>query len=147
MVFNKKLVKISPQMDWYIYFWPQDGKMRYMTAVLVKKWWNSFFSTNSICRPAVPWGPMGSAFLFRAIFGLKWTYKARRQAAVVILVIFAIFTNFSLIAVHDMAQNMLILVSMRWSGQTQITSENGIENYASNQKFVFWPFPLNFLPI
>ena len=43
MVFTKKLVRISPQMDWYIYLWPQDGKMRYVTAVLVKTGEINFF--------------------------------------------------------------------------------------------------------
>ena len=36
MVFTKKLVKISPEVDWYSRQWPQGGKMWYMTADLVK---------------------------------------------------------------------------------------------------------------
>ena len=36
MVFTKKLVRISPEFDWYSHQWPQDGKMWYVTAVLVK---------------------------------------------------------------------------------------------------------------
>ena len=36
MLFTKKLVRISPEIDWYSHQWPQDGKMWYMTAVLVK---------------------------------------------------------------------------------------------------------------
>ena len=36
MLFTKKLVRISPEIDLYSHQWPQDGKMWYMTAVLVK---------------------------------------------------------------------------------------------------------------
>jgi len=36
MVFTKKLVRISPEIDWYSHQWPPDGKMWYVTAVLVK---------------------------------------------------------------------------------------------------------------
>ena len=36
MVHTKKLVRISPGIDWYCHQWPQDGKMWYVTAVLVK---------------------------------------------------------------------------------------------------------------
>ena len=36
MLYTKKFVRISPEIDWYSYQWPQDGKMRYVTAVLVK---------------------------------------------------------------------------------------------------------------
>ena len=30
------LSKILPKIEWYSHQWPQDGKMRYVTAVLVK---------------------------------------------------------------------------------------------------------------
>jgi len=40
MVLTKKMVRISPEIDWYSNQWPQDGKMWYVTAVwgaIIKK--------------------------------------------------------------------------------------------------------------
>ena len=94
MVFTKKLVRISPEIDWYSNQWPQDGKMWYVTAVLVKI---HFFlivpSAGPLCIVYWPfWGPLAGILDFtfgvvlQSVRCCRWWANAPGTARLVLFI-------------------------------------------------------------